>query len=491
MKRHLFLLVTVVTLIFSACGDKEEVKKDTENPTVSFLSPSATAEKLWNDIEISVDAKDGEGVSKVEFYIEGTLLETVDSSPYTIILNSRTYEDGKYAVKAVVFDNEGNEGEATREIEIFNKLLIVDMPLSYENDSQDWWVFISNNQGKILGAQQLVPGQQTIFERPVGFNDDSFNVSRFSSNNTSYSSSNLIHTYSSVMPRDWFFPPYKKEEFDDIMVNITGVTGEFFEYAYVSAHGIATYDDKTNQAKITGQRGNPLSMYFRFQNKHTLLCELEAGEIYNFDIANFKTPDNITISLPENEYFYAGVHGKFEEDYVQVDYASGEGTTTVANLSFVPNFFDDFKTFLILHTDKAVYLYNKKGEVPSSYNPPSFEISVEDSSRNNFTASSTGDFDVLIGRWYYTEGGNEDLKTLTWEAHRAAGEKNTMILPSLPEEIKTKYGLNESKTEYKSTRLVNYFSFDTYNQYLENLYNQESTSHFAESSGYEMASKKL
>ncbi len=483
MKRHLILLVTVVTLSFSACGDKENVAKDSESPTVSFLSPSATAEKLWNNIEISVDAKDDEGVSKVKFYIDGTLLETVDTSPYTMTLNSRTYEDGKYAVKAVAFDNEGNEGEATREIEIFNKLLIVDMPLTLTSASADWWVFLSDNEGNIIVTKELVLGQLTIFERPADFNDETYSLNTFRARTNITQKINYVNTYSNVTPRKWVLKSAPEElELDDITVNITGVTTEKFDYVRVNNYNSIHYSQDP-QGLVISPKVSPLSVYYAFENKHDFLKDLAAGESYDFEIADFKTPDKVDISLPENNYSLMRVSGEIENGFLEADDTKKVDGGTETSISLVKSFFTNFKTYLFLINDDVTYINSTIGEtIPTSYNLPTYEIDVEDNSMNNYVASFTGDFDIMGGRWVYEKGSLFDgtYESFRWSVFKEAGNKSSVILPELPSEIKSKYGIDISGITYSTTSLAKHFKITSYSQYLDLLYSPDANILFEE-----------
>jgi len=78
---------------------------DTTAPTAS-ASESGTS----GTITLSATASDNVGVTKVEFYVDGSLKATDTSSPYSASLNSATLADGTHSLVAKAYDAAGNVG---------------------------------------------------------------------------------------------------------------------------------------------------------------------------------------------------------------------------------------------------------------------------------------------------------------------------------------------------------------------------------------------
>ena len=79
-----------------------------EAPQVSITYPADGA-VIRGTKSIIADASDDLGIDKIEFYVEGTLLETDMSSPYTYTWDTSTVVDGYREVKAIAYDTIGQK----------------------------------------------------------------------------------------------------------------------------------------------------------------------------------------------------------------------------------------------------------------------------------------------------------------------------------------------------------------------------------------------
>ena len=80
---------------------------DTTQPTVSITSPANNSTHSGT-ITVSANASDNVGVTRVEFFINGQLISTDMSSPYTASLNTNNYTNGQYALTARAYDAANN-----------------------------------------------------------------------------------------------------------------------------------------------------------------------------------------------------------------------------------------------------------------------------------------------------------------------------------------------------------------------------------------------
>ena len=81
---------------------------DTTSPTCSASEAGSTG-----TITLSATASDNVAVTKVEFYIDGSLVGTDTSSPYDMAFNSATLADGSHTLVAKAYDAAGNIGTST------------------------------------------------------------------------------------------------------------------------------------------------------------------------------------------------------------------------------------------------------------------------------------------------------------------------------------------------------------------------------------------
>ncbi|GFO53880.1 hypothetical protein GMSM_08870 [Geomonas sp. Red276] len=85
---------------------------DTTPPTASVSSPTAGS-TVSGTVNVSVAATDNVGVSKVQLYLNNTLLGTLTGSPYTFAWNTTSQANGSYTLVAKAYDAAGNVGTSS------------------------------------------------------------------------------------------------------------------------------------------------------------------------------------------------------------------------------------------------------------------------------------------------------------------------------------------------------------------------------------------
>ncbi|MFA7253167.1 MAG: guanylate kinase [Patescibacteria group bacterium] len=72
-------------------------------PTINIISP-APAAVLSGTFSFSAEASDDIGISKVSFYIDNTLILEDTKAPYAVEINTSSFQNGQYNLRAVVSD---------------------------------------------------------------------------------------------------------------------------------------------------------------------------------------------------------------------------------------------------------------------------------------------------------------------------------------------------------------------------------------------------
>jgi hypothetical protein len=98
---------------------KQPSTPDTTNPTVSLTAPTTNA-SLTGTTSLTATASDAVGVTKVEFYIDSTLISTDTGSPYSASLNTGSYANGAHTVSAKAYDAANNTATSLVNITINN-----------------------------------------------------------------------------------------------------------------------------------------------------------------------------------------------------------------------------------------------------------------------------------------------------------------------------------------------------------------------------------
>lgn len=87
---------------------------DTVNPTVSITSPaSGSSVTQGSAVTISANASDNVGVTKVEFYVDGVLLNSDTTSPYSYSWSTGSVQTGSHSITARAYDAANNTTTST------------------------------------------------------------------------------------------------------------------------------------------------------------------------------------------------------------------------------------------------------------------------------------------------------------------------------------------------------------------------------------------
>ncbi len=81
--------------------------KDVVVPTVAVTTPTNNA-TVTGTVTVSANASDNVGVTRVEFYVDGTLSAAANSSPYSYSWNSSAVTNGSHTLSAKSYDAAGN-----------------------------------------------------------------------------------------------------------------------------------------------------------------------------------------------------------------------------------------------------------------------------------------------------------------------------------------------------------------------------------------------
>ncbi|MHA1929826.1 MAG: Ig-like domain-containing protein [Candidatus Thorarchaeota archaeon] len=85
------------------------IVSDNVNPLLGVSGPSIGT-PVTGTVQLLVSATDaGSGIDNVRFYVDGVLVETLTTSPYTIAWDTLAYENGNHTLAFVTVDNAGNE----------------------------------------------------------------------------------------------------------------------------------------------------------------------------------------------------------------------------------------------------------------------------------------------------------------------------------------------------------------------------------------------
>ena len=116
--RYLISILVLGMLFGIGCDDElpTESGADTQSPVVSITEPAdGTVVRGAAVVTIKASATDNERVTKVEFYINGSLYDTDDTSPFEIVwTTNKLTPSGAYPVYARAYDPSDNIGQSAQ-----------------------------------------------------------------------------------------------------------------------------------------------------------------------------------------------------------------------------------------------------------------------------------------------------------------------------------------------------------------------------------------
>ncbi len=102
-------------------------------------------QQLVGEYTIEVSCDDDIGISKLEFYIDGVLVQTLLSQPYSYMIDTTDLSNGSHTLMVVVYDTSG-------QVDTLDKQFIVNNQLSNNNtdvaQSKDNYILTLNKDGK-------------------------------------------------------------------------------------------------------------------------------------------------------------------------------------------------------------------------------------------------------------------------------------------------------------------------------------------------------
>ncbi|MEM4576257.1 MAG: S8 family serine peptidase [Candidatus Nezhaarchaeales archaeon] len=92
---------------------------DTNPPTVKIVKP-LNRQVVSKAVDIVVSASDDSGIGRIEIYVNGNLIATINAEPYTYNWNTRSVKNGWHTITAKVYDIYDNYAETSISVYVYN-----------------------------------------------------------------------------------------------------------------------------------------------------------------------------------------------------------------------------------------------------------------------------------------------------------------------------------------------------------------------------------
>lgn len=92
---------------------------DKDPPSVTITNPTGGS-TVFGSIDVDASATDDVGVVRVEFFVDGSLVNTDTTAPFGFVLDTTSLTDGSHTILARAFDGEGKTGTDTITVNVNN-----------------------------------------------------------------------------------------------------------------------------------------------------------------------------------------------------------------------------------------------------------------------------------------------------------------------------------------------------------------------------------
>jgi len=196
-----------------------------DSPTVEITSPVDGA-TVSGTITIEASAGDDRGVSKVDFYINDTLLATDDTEPYNASWDTMTVADGAYNITAIATDTAGQTASDSIGVTVDNAppaniMHVSAIDMWYDTAGRNYFIY---TKVTIVDSKEDPVAEATVYLE-MTLPDDSKASDSGTTNGdgtvTFKLRSRQIGTYTSTVTNvekiDWTYDPYANVETNETL----------------------------------------------------------------------------------------------------------------------------------------------------------------------------------------------------------------------------------------------------------------------------------
>ena len=107
MKKYFLILCVIFLWTCGGGGGSTGPEEDTTPPLITIQSP-LSGSTIGGIVNIEIIAQDNVGISKVEILVNNSIIETLNTTPYTYQYNTSQLSDGSHTLSAMAYDTSEN-----------------------------------------------------------------------------------------------------------------------------------------------------------------------------------------------------------------------------------------------------------------------------------------------------------------------------------------------------------------------------------------------
>ena len=481
LRNLLILLITL--LIMVSCENASE--PDKTPPQVSISSPTNNT-SVRDSVTIRATVADNDGISKVDFLIDGILIGTVVQSPFEIQWDTKQTLNDNHNLQCKAVDNSGNETlSEIVVVTVSNYLFKATFTNNWLLVDEQCVIFISDSNGNVL-SEKTFNGNES-FEM---FLDDDLNknlVDNIKKINVStvvgtQDYFNITTNMNIPVGASWTWKGYPSINFENsntIDLNFQNVP-EHEGYVLSSK-----WNSRLSSSGTLSIPNNydfyetPMDIYLKLNTinngvKYIWLNDVVSGSRQD-DLSNMINATKHTINLQGNsigyrKYLYGiSNSGKRYEGRYRLDYGVDyENTFNSIDVYCPESSFSDYRTSLYFFDDSNTdnfWYQSTYGEISDKFTKINADFDFISTSYDNFEISSNGEFIQTLSSW-------RDDNYNYWDLY---GDETVLKykLPNLPNSVINQFGLIRESFELYYADLRNHTELNSYSEIINIIFNSD------------------
>lgn len=413
MKRKLSFSVILLIILGFTWGCEKTTEPDITPPKVSILFPTDGA-TVRDSVIIKSTVADNDGISKVEFYVDGEFLASVKNEPFEVIWNTKQTTNGEHNLQCKAIDNSNNETLSN-----IVKVLVVNylFKATFTNDWLPNWsgqaiIFLSDNDGNIL-AEKVWTGNDG-FEMYL---NDGIRTYPITINVTTMKRNPVIvelyiTTYMNIpVGSSWTWKGGPSTNFSNsFSVDFRFQNVPEHEKYRMSSKWLSSSGSDIRLSDNYDFFESPTDFYIKLNTtnngvKYYWVNDVVSG-IRQVDLSNMKSASSHTINLPGTAGYWLSLNGivnpghRYKESYY-LDHNQSYSDNSIT-VYYPESFFTDFKTKIYYYDDptgKGYWSQTTYGKIPNQFTKIDADFDYVNTSRDNYEISASGDYTQTASQW--------------------------------------------------------------------------------------------
>ena len=458
MKKGIVFLLTMVS-IFSSCKKEDKIA-----PVISSLNIEAN-DTLKNLFTVKAGATDNESIGRVEYYLNDSLITTLNAPPYDYQLNTLKLKDGSYTMSIVAYDAEGNKTESSRSIIVHN--LLLSLKVGALNPSP-WYIVVSDENGNILNTTTFTSNDTKKILPLTPCEVKTINIVY---SNTYEQNTNMV-AYINVKRGSELKVGVTTQNFTtkEVKLHLNNDLADFKNLDIVTnvfRYSLTSLADTVNLPAIPYTTDHKLLLQLQTSTgRYYKFFQLNDAKSLTLNLSSINTPESLitqTFPLTGNVFYLITSKAKPEDnDEYLITMGSKDYNKTKVDLFYPAEYFTRYHTLIsysLLDGSNKSYTNFWSGAVPETFSNMVADAQVTSSNPGGFKAVFSGTFDHYFA--IYRIPSQHLMMTLN-----APSKKNEWKLPDLSVAFgNNAFSLNNFLLY--QLQLIDYSSLDLANKYYD------------------------